>query len=133
MQITANIYTNPDSTYPVIFKPYKFDISQYGEKERKKLEFEITNVTDDKLDLTLVDMPSEMFKLSLPKSIKPGKTETGKIEILDDYLKDEFEKSITIEFTGKETNRFTIPVKRVIRIPGEKAKGSEVNTKVSSG
>ncbi len=117
----------------MIFKPYKFDISQYGEKTRKKLEFTITNVTDEKLDIDLVDMPSGMFKLSLPKSVKPGKTAKGKIELLDEFVSEEFQKSITIELTGKETNRFTVPVKRVIRIPGQKANETKPAVKTTSG
>lgn len=117
----------------MIFKPYKFDISQYGEKVRKKLEFTITNVTDEKLNVELVDMPGGMFKVSLPKSVKPGKTAKGKIELLKEMVFEEFEKSITVEFSGKETTRFTIPVKRVIRIPGEKANDSKSIKKTTSG
>ncbi|MCP4704031.1 MAG: DUF1573 domain-containing protein [candidate division Zixibacteria bacterium] len=133
MQITANIYTNPDSTYPAVFKPYKFDISQYGEKTRKKLEFTITNITDEKFNLALVDMPAGMFKVSLPKSVKPGKSAKGKIELTDEYISEQFEKSITVEFSGKETTRFTIPVKRVIRIPGEKVDKVKPARKTKAG
>jgi len=70
-------------------------------------------------------MPEGMFKLSLPKKIRAGKTEKGTIEILDGYVSKEFEKSITIQFDGKESVRFTVPIKRVIRIPGEKAKNDK--------
>lgn len=117
----------------MVFKPYKFDISQYGEKPRKKLEFTITNVTDEKLAVQLVDMPIGMFKVSLPKNVKPGKTAKGKIELFDDFLSEEFEKSITIELTGKETTRFTVPVKRVIRIPGQKANETITRKNKTSG
>jgi len=119
VQITANIYTDPDSTKPITIKPYKFDISQYGERERNKLEFEITNVSDEELKVALVDMPIGMFKVELPNKIKPGKTEKGKIELTKEYLAEEFEKSITIELNDQDKTRFTIPVKRLIRIPGE--------------
>jgi len=90
-------------------------------------------VTDEKLDIRLVDMPINMFKITLPKSVKPGKPVKGEIEVSDEFLSKEFEKSITIEFTGKETSRFTIPVKRVIRIPGEKDKEANPDTNVSKG
>ncbi len=119
VKISAEVIMNPDSTYPVIIKPYKFDISQFGEKERKKLEFEITNRSEDDLNVKLVDMPYNMFKLKLPKSVKAGKTEKGQIEILDDYVSQEFEKSLTIELDDKTTSRFTVPVKRTLRIPGK--------------
>lgn len=121
VQIKAFVVTNPDSTYPITIKPYKFDISQYGEKPRKKLEFAITNVSDEDLEVRLVDMPPGMFKLSLPKKVKAGKTEKGKIELFDELVTEEFEKSLTIELSDQQKSRFTVPVKRVIRIPGTSA------------
>ena len=81
----------------------------------------------------MVDMPVGMFKLSLPKSVKPGKTVKGKIILYDEYVSEEFEKSITIEFNGKQSTRFTVPVKRVIRIPGQKANDSKAAKKTTSG
>jgi hypothetical protein len=120
VEIISDILTNPDSTYPITIKPYKFNISQFGERERKKLNFKITNVSDENVEVKLVDMPEGMFKLDLPKKIKAGKTEDGSIEILDGYVSQEFKKSITIQLNDKATTRFTIPVERTIRIPGGK-------------
>ena len=112
---------NPDSAFPIVIKPYKFDISQYGEKTVKKREFIIKNVSDEDIEISLVDMPEGMFKLKLPKKIKAGKSEKGKIEINDNLLDQEFAKSITIELNNSGNTRFTIPVKRTLRIPGAKA------------
>jgi len=109
---------NPDSTYPIIIYPYKFDISQFGEAERKSLEFEITNVSEEDLEVKLIDMPYNMFKVKLPNKVKAGEKKSGKIEIMDEYVTEEFEKSITIELNDKALSRFTVPVKRQIRIPG---------------
>lgn len=74
------------------------------------------------MNIKLVDMPEGMFKLKLPKKVKAGKTEKGKIEILDEFVSQEFKKSITIELTDKAVSRFTIPIERTIRIPGKKSK-----------
>jgi hypothetical protein len=112
------VITNPDSTYPIAISPYKFDISQFGEKERNSLDFTIRNISDADLEVKLVDVPSNMFKITLPKKIKVGKSEKGKIVINDSQLKNEFDKSITIELSDQTKTRFTIPVKRTIRIPG---------------
>jgi hypothetical protein len=109
---------NPDSTYPIIIKPYKFDISQFGEKPRKRLEFEIFNVSERDLEIKLVDMPFNMFEIKLPKKVKAGKSEKGKIEILEEYISNEFEKSLTLELNDEAVTRFTVPVKRTLRIPG---------------
>ena len=118
VQIVCDVIANPDSTFPIVISPYKFDVSQFGEKERSSLDFTIKNVSDVELEVKLIDMPSEMFKLTLPKKIKPGQAEKGKITVLKEFLPKEFEKSLTIEFNDKAVSRFTVPVKRTVRIPG---------------
>jgi hypothetical protein len=127
VQIVTDVVTNPDSTYPVIIKPYKFDISQFGEKERNTLDFVIQNVSDIELDVKLVDMPTGMFKLVLPKKIKPGESGKGKITVMKEFVGKEFEKSLTIELNDKLNTRFTIPLKRTIRIPGAAQSNTAVN------
>ncbi|MEW6015302.1 MAG: hypothetical protein AB1690_08270, partial [Candidatus Zixiibacteriota bacterium] len=118
VQILCDVVTNPDSTYPIIIKPYKFDISQFGEKERSSMDFTIQNVSDLDLELALIDMPANMFKVTLPKKIKAGETAKGKFALQKEYIPKEFEKSITIELNDNAKTRFTVPVKRTIRIPG---------------
>jgi hypothetical protein len=130
VQFTCNVFANPDSVYPISVSPYKFDISQFGEKKRNSLDFSVANLSDADLELRLVDSPANMFEVSLPKKIKAGKSGTGKIIVRNEYLNSEFEKSITIEASDSEKTRFTIPVKRAIRVsdpnqprsvaPGEK-------------
>jgi len=119
--------TRPDSTYPISFKPYKFDISQYGDKPRTKLSFEVTNMSDEDLELTLIDKPGDMFKIDFPDKVSAGKIAKGEITLKDKYIDEEFEKSITVQVSDAQNSRFTIPVKRVIRIPGGTA-----NTTTSS-
>ncbi|MBN2226635.1 MAG: hypothetical protein JW763_04670 [candidate division Zixibacteria bacterium] len=121
VQIKSEVVANPDSTFPVRISPYKFDVSQFGDKEVAERKFVIENVSDQDLDIKLVDMPYGMFKLELPKKVKAGKSEGGKIVILDEWLKEEFEKSVTIELNDANNTRFTIPVKRTIRVPGQTA------------
>ncbi|RKX26927.1 MAG: hypothetical protein DRP46_10385 [Candidatus Zixiibacteriota bacterium] len=120
MKISSEVIPNPDSTYPIVIYPYKFDISQFGEAERRTLEFDITNVSDQDLEISLIDMPRNMFKLKMPKRVKAGKKESGKIEILDEFVTEEFQKSITIQVSDEAQTRFTVPVKRTIRVPGGK-------------
>jgi hypothetical protein len=119
VRITANVVPRPDSTYPIVIEPYKLDLSQFSEKIVDKKKFTITNVSDQKLEVSLVAMPEELFELKLPKSIKPGKTEKGELKLKKSAYNEPFEKSITIEVTGEEdgkVTRFTIPVKRSIHI-----------------
>jgi hypothetical protein len=109
----------PDSTYPIIIKPYKLDISQFGEKVRDQMKFTISNVSDKPLDLSMVAVPTELLTLTLPKSVPAGKSAEGMIKLKPDALKKEFEKSVTIELGDGKATRFTIPVKRALRVPGD--------------
>ena len=118
VKILCDVVTNPDSTYPIVIRPYKFDISQYGEKERSSLDFTIQNISDMDLELALIDMPANMFKITLPKKIKAGESAKGKFTVQKEFVPKEFEKSMTIELNDNPKTRFTVPVKRTIRIPG---------------
>lgn len=109
---------NPDSTFPIRIKPYKFDVSQFGEKTVDSREFLIENVSDTDLDLALIDMPQGMFTIKLPKRVKAGQTEKGVLTLNHDCLDQEFEKSLTIELNDAAKSRFTVPVKRTLRVPG---------------
>jgi hypothetical protein len=114
--IAANILSNPDSTYPIIIKPYKLDISQFGEKVRKDMKFSIVNVSDADLELSVIACPEDLFEVTLPKKIKVGQSAEGLLKIRTEKLSDEFQKSFTIALNDKSNTRFTIPVKRSIRV-----------------
>ncbi len=115
VQIIANVVSRPDSTYPLIMKPYKLDLSQFGEKLRDKIDFTITNVSDEKVDLSMISYSKDYFDVKLPASIDAGKTASGSLKLKKDVLKQNFEKSFTFETSDKNKSRFTVPVKRQIR------------------
>jgi hypothetical protein len=119
----ANITSQPDSTYPVIIKPYKLDISQFGEKSRQEMKFSIVNVSDVDLEPTLISCPDDIFKVILPKKIKAGQTGEGTLKLKGEKLGEEFQNSFTISLNDKNNSRFTIPVKRAVRVM------SAINTK----
>ena len=110
--ITMNVVTRPDSTYPLIMRPYKIDLSQTGSKVIDEMSFEIRNVSDEDLKLKLGSYASEYFEVDIPKKIKAGETKKAKVRLLKKVLKKSFEKSFTIELSDEARNRFTIPVKR---------------------
>lgn len=117
MQITSTIVRRPDSTYPVIVKPYKLDISQLADQVRHDMKFTIRNVSDQKLSLKVISGRDDLFKVSLPKSIEAGQTGEAILTLTETGLEEEFEKSFTFELDDETTTRFTVPVKRSIRKP----------------
>ena len=134
VQFTANVVAVPDSTFPIRIKPYKFDISQFGETNATNRDFVIENVSDSDLDLSVVDMPQNMFEIKLPKHVKAGQTAKGSLKLKDACLDKEFSKSVTIGLSDAANTRFTIPVKRTLRAPGTMSDNSPSaqNTAVSN-
>ena len=96
-------------------QPYKLDLSQFGEKLRDKIDFKISNVSDQKLDLSMIAFPDKYFEVQMPKSIEPGKSVDCTLKLKKDVIEENFEKSFTIETSDEGHSRFTVPVRRQVR------------------
>jgi hypothetical protein len=104
---------NPDSTYPVVFRPHVLDFYGDGEVAREKISFRIENISDETVAMKFVDYPGELIRVRLPRVIKAGETGKGYVYLKPQAVDKEFEKSFTIELTDEDTTRFTIPVRRI--------------------
>ncbi len=122
VQIVSHVVERPDSTYPVIIRPYKLDLSQFTQKVRDKITFEIKNVSDMELDFSMVSVPEGLFELDLPESVKPGGEVKGTLKLKKEAISESFEKSFTIQLNDEKKSRFTIPVKRTVRVAGTPGK-----------
>jgi hypothetical protein len=111
----ADVVARPDSTYPIIIKPYKLDLTQVGDKTRSKISFSIQNVSDKPLEARLVAAATDLFDVALPKSIPAGKSGDGTLTLKKEALSGGFEKCLTIQLNDDKSSRFTIPVKRAIK------------------
>jgi hypothetical protein len=74
--------------------------------------FAIENVSPEDLEIKVVSQPYGYFKLDIPKKVKAGRTIECKLKVNKDKLKEEFQKSITVELNDAAKTRFTIPVIR---------------------
>ncbi len=75
-------------------------------------EFTIRNVSPENLEIKVVSQPYGYFKLDIPKEVKADQAIKCKLKVNKDKLKEEFQKSITIELNDAAKTRFTIPVIR---------------------
>ncbi len=100
-------------------RPYKLDLSQFGEKVRDQMKFMIVNVSDKPVDLSMVCLPNELATVTLPKSIAAGQTAEGTIKLTKAALTKEFEEIFTFELSDEAHTRFSVPIKRALRIPGQ--------------
>ena len=117
VRIITQVVRRPDSTYPVIIKPYKLDISQFGEKVRDQMKFTVTNVSDQDLDLKMIYLPEDLVTVDLPRSISAGKSAEGILRLKEPALSMSLEKSFTFELNDADTSRFTVPIKRTVKLP----------------
>jgi hypothetical protein len=119
VEFSCDVLRRPDSTYPIIIKPYKIDLSQFGEKVRDQMKVTITNVSDKPLDIKIVAAPDELLTATFPKTVGPGMSADGTVKLTAGAVKKEFEKSITLQLSDDKSTRFSIPVKRALRMPGD--------------
>lgn len=115
VRIAVDVITRPDSTYPIIIKPYKLDLTQFGEKVRSEIKFTIENVSDKPLHPSLICSAYDLFDVTLPKMIPAGKTGEGVLRLKKTAIETAFEKCLTLQLDDEKTSRFTVPVKRTIR------------------
>ena len=116
--IIADVIQRPDSTYPIIIRPYKLDISQFGDKVRDKMKFTIVNSSDKEVLLNLAAALPAYATVDIPKKVGAGQSASGEIKLLPSVLDKSFEKSFTIEVTGETKSRFTVPVTRTVKTAG---------------
>jgi len=115
VRISTTVVERPDSTYPIIDTPYKLDLSQFTEKKVTDKKWEIANVSDQDLQITLVSSAPDYFEVDLPSEVGAGQKVEAEVKLNDDVLDKSFEKSFTFEVSDEKHSRFTIPVKRTVR------------------
>ena len=106
-----------DSGIMLDVKPQRLDFGPLGKKRRTKLEAKIKNLSEEKMELAVVDYPPGFFKeVKLSRDeLKPGKTAKLKIRLERETEDQRFQKSITLEAKGDTLNyRFTIPIQKGI-------------------
>jgi len=127
------VIEKPDSSYPLTIKPYRLPVSRAGEIDIDEITFEITNVSDETLNLTLVDQPPGYFIVDLPENIGPGETAEAALKVRPERLDQAFEKSITLEVNDNARSRFTVPVFRRFIGAGRQPKTQQTTTTGTGG
>ncbi|MBK7141543.1 MAG: DUF1573 domain-containing protein [bacterium] len=127
LRIRTTVVNRPDSTYPLVIKPYKVDLSQFGEKGRSETNFTLINKTTSPLTPFMVATFPDHFDIKLPKTIPAGGSADGVIVVKPEMMEKAWEKSFTIELNDENHSRFTIPVKRNLRTQAQTSVPQDVN------
>ncbi len=116
IKFRAFVIKNVDLLYPLNFKPFMLNLTQFTKKINDKATFQITNSSSEKLNIEIIYSPDDYFELSIPASIEAGETVKAELKIKVEKLKESFKKSFTFEVNDKKKSRFTIPVEREVRL-----------------
>ena len=136
-------WSDSDTSIMLDVNPRILDFGPLGEKRRIKLETEIKNLSEEEMELSIVDYPPEFFKevkltkgnfpffrqnLSPKGKVKPNETAELEVKLNRETEDQRFQKSITVEAKGEKTTyRFTLPVQTGIesKVTAEKKPTSD--------
>ncbi len=111
VRIAAHVVIRPDSTYPILITPFPVSLDGNSTDPDEAVELQITNVSDEALDLSVVACPEDYLTMDMPEDIRAGETVAATLTVPDAARDESFEKSVTIELNDNMSLRFTIPVK----------------------
>ncbi len=115
LSFLADVVRRPDSTWPMTVLPYKVDLTQMGEKVRDRITMTLRNVSPDPISLKFISVPEDLFSVTLPAQIAGNESVKVELVLTPEAVKKDFVSSMTLEVSGKEEYRYTVPVKRKIK------------------
>ena len=112
LNIHAWVLTDTDDPGPLQVRPDRLDVSQFGEKVRRRARFHVENRTDHDMKLVVTDSSGKSFDVELPGKVKAGETVEGLVTVHEDRLEDDFDESMTFRAFGPDESSYTLPVRR---------------------
>jgi len=112
LNIHARVLTKDDGPGPLEVRPEVLDVSQFGEKTRRRARFHVENRTDHDMKLVVTDSTGKSFDIKLPGKVGAGETIEGLITVHEDRVEADFEESVTFRAFGSAESSYTLPVKR---------------------
>ncbi|MBD3403881.1 DUF1573 domain-containing protein [candidate division GN15 bacterium] len=116
VKITADLSQDAENMRPLMIKPPKVDVSQFTEAPRRRARFQIVNASERDYKITLIDHAFNNFELDLPDKVKAGETVDATVTVYEDLIDEEFEQSVTFAIDDEFNTRYTVPVKREVRV-----------------
>lgn len=111
VHIKAFVASRPDSTYPLVVKPYKLDLTA-TEDESRTATFTLVNMSDSPLRPKLVSRDPRLISVTLPNVIPAGGSAEGAVKLTRAAMEKELTTSFTIQLNDEKSTRFTVPVRR---------------------
>ncbi len=115
LKFYASVTDDPQSMKPLTLSPAKIDVSQFGEKPRRRARFMIHNPTAQPYDIAIVDTLNKSFTVEMPKSIKANDSIEVTIMVRREKVTSSFGESFTFEVAADGYPRYTVPVTRIYK------------------
>jgi hypothetical protein len=112
VSITANVSSSPDSTQPLVIRPYALNLSPDSTHTPDTCLFSLINVSPVTQQMSVSAGCPELFSHTFPRSIGPSDTFQCTLRLTDLGKTTYFHKSFTIQAASTDSTRFTIPVFR---------------------
>ncbi|MCH7691340.1 MAG: DUF1573 domain-containing protein [candidate division Zixibacteria bacterium] len=123
LQIHSEVLPEPEQMRPIKLRPYILDVSQFSVKPRRRARAWIINQSENDLTLNMLDDKEKSFAVILPQSVKANDSAEIIITVNEDAIETEFSESFTFEISDEVGSRFSLPVRRMYRIPQENKSG----------
>lgn len=121
-EINAEVIVDLEQLHPVRMNPYKLDVSQFTVEPRRNASAWIKNLTDQDLGLALIDSTGKDFVLKFPDAVKANDSVEIVVTVNEDAIEREFDQSFTFYVADDEHTRFSLPIKRMYRVPVQEEK-----------
>ncbi len=109
----AEVITKPELAKPLVLSPPKVDVSQFGDKPRRKGTFTLHNQTIHDYTITVIDSSFKSFDIKIPSVIKAGEKIEGSVVVRKNKIESDFEEAFTIELNDDGRTRYSIPIFRM--------------------
>jgi len=116
VRINAWVASDISDKLPVIVKPHRFDLPQYGDEIIDSCAFTLRSKSSEVLYIKIIEKPVEV-EIDIPRQIAPRKTIKGIVRLNPSYRDGDLFKSVTFELSDENKTRFSIPIEKSQRLP----------------
>lgn len=114
MQLEGQVTHWPDSLYPLLVKPYRFEFGRTSQKDIDSIAFRIINKSNKETSVELLSKIPAECQLELPTTVPANSESTGYIKLKPEFRETEFKSCLTFLAPELSKTRVTVPIRRKI-------------------
>lgn|GEM_PF-1366754 len=112
LEITADVKPKPDTLLDIGYAPYSLEFKERKKGKFEEMKVEFTSKGQKEYRFKVIDYPRGFFEAKLnQETLMPGKMVELKVKPVKTLPAGTVKKSITLQVSGENEFRITIPVK----------------------